>query len=233
MPDKKYHGAIVEVLDHVKSLIKDGAKVLEIGPGHVPFSKATHFCGWTLEEKSRLQNYKVTNVSVDVLPYSNKEFDFVYCRHVIEDLWNPSHCLNEISRVAKEGWIETPSPLCEMTKNVDGSESVTTPWRGYAHHRYMVWNDNDVLKILPKFPMVDYYTNFHQENMKEALKNPFLWCTYYHFKGEVKYKLLNMGREQDFTFMDSSYHDIILKAIDSSMLNYNIYSKYFEKNVTV
>jgi hypothetical protein len=159
MPDKKYHGAIVEVLDHVKSLIKDGAKVLEIGPGHVPFSKATHFCGWTLEEKSKLQNYKVANVSVDVLPYSNKEFDFVYCRHVIEDLWNPSHCLNEISRVAKEGWIETPSPLCEMTKNVDGSESVTTPWRGYAHHRYMVWNDNDVLKILPKFPMVDYYTN--------------------------------------------------------------------------
>jgi ubiquinone/menaquinone biosynthesis C-methylase UbiE len=154
MPDKKYHGAIVEVLDHVKSLIKDGAKVLEIGPGHVPFSKATHFCGWTLEEKSKLQNYKVANVSVDVLPYSNKEFDFVYCRHVIEDLWNPSHCLNEISRVAKEGWIETPSPLCEMTKNVDGSESVTTPWRGYAHHRYMVWNDNDVLKILPKFPMV-------------------------------------------------------------------------------
>jgi ubiquinone/menaquinone biosynthesis C-methylase UbiE len=173
MPDKKYHGAIVEVLDHVKSLIKDGAKVLEIGPGHVPFSKATHFCGWTLEEKSKLQNYKVANVSVDVLPYSNKEFDFVYCRHVIEDLWNPSHCLNEISRVAKEGWIETPSPLCEMTKNVDGSESVTTPWRGYAHHRYMVWNDNDVLKILPKFPMVDYYTNFNQENMKEALKNPF------------------------------------------------------------
>ena len=42
-----------------------------------------------------------------------------------------------------------------------------------------------------------------------------------------------MGREQDFTFMDSSYHDIILKAIDSSMLNYNIYSKYFEKNVMV
>jgi hypothetical protein len=39
MPDKKYHGAIVEVLDHVKSLIKDGAKVLEIGPGHVPFSR--------------------------------------------------------------------------------------------------------------------------------------------------------------------------------------------------
>jgi hypothetical protein len=103
MPDKKYHGAIVEVLDHVKSLIKDGAKVLEIGPGHVPFSKATHFCGWTLEEKSKLQNYKVANVSVDVLPYSNKEFDFVYCRHVIEDLWNPSHCLNEISRAKPLG----------------------------------------------------------------------------------------------------------------------------------
>jgi len=40
--------------------------------------------------------------------------------------------------------------------------------------------------------------------------------------------LLNMGKEQDF-IMDSSYHNIILKAIDSSMLNYNIYSKYFEK----
>jgi hypothetical protein len=190
MPDKKYHGAIVEVLDHVKSLIKDGAKVLEIGPGHVPFSKATHFCGWTLEEKSKLQNYKVANVSVDVLPYSNKEFDFVYCRHVIEDLWNPSHCLNEISRVAKEGWIETPSPLCEMTKNVDGSESVTTPWRGYAHHRYMVWNDNDVLKILPKFPMVDYYTNFHQENMKAKPLGPLAPKLY---EGRQIQDLLTLG----------------------------------------
>jgi hypothetical protein len=52
---KKYHSPSKLVLNHVSSLIKPGAKVLEIGPGFEPFEKATHFCGWTDEEGSRLK----------------------------------------------------------------------------------------------------------------------------------------------------------------------------------
>ena len=55
MLKNKFHSPIQQNLDYIKKQIKDGAKVLEIGPGFDPFEKATHFCGWTQEENSRLK----------------------------------------------------------------------------------------------------------------------------------------------------------------------------------
>ena len=40
MIENKYHSPIKENLQYIESLVKDGAKVLEIGPGFEPFSKA-------------------------------------------------------------------------------------------------------------------------------------------------------------------------------------------------
>jgi ubiquinone/menaquinone biosynthesis C-methylase UbiE len=50
------------------------------------------------------------------LPYEDKEFDFVYCRHVLEDLIYPFRVIKEMQRVAKAGYIETPSPMAELKK---------------------------------------------------------------------------------------------------------------------
>ena len=213
---KKYHKPIKFVLNYIAKQIKPGAKVLEIGPGFEPFEKATHFCGWTDEESKRLKNYTKVNVSEEKLPYADNEFDFVYLRHVVEDLWNPINCLNEVSRVAKEGWIETPSPICEMTRGIDGLDGISPPWRGYAHHRYIVWNDSNVLNILPKFPMIEYIT-FNEEELQKLLENPFNWCTFYHFKDQVNYKLYHMGRDADFVMFDGSYLKILQQGMNKSL----------------
>ena len=214
MIKNKYHGPIQKNLNYIESLIKDGAKVLEIGPGHSPFSKATNFCGWTMEEKGRLPNYKTADASTEKLPYKDKEFDFVYCRHVIEDLWNPVNALKEISRITKAGYIETPSALCEMSKDVDGGTNV--PYRGYNHHRYIVWNDRGTLNILPKFPIIEYI-KFEEEKLQQLLEDPFNWCTFYHFEKDIKYKLYEMGHEQDFVMFNNSYPLIIKKAMNESI----------------
>jgi len=214
MIKNKYHGPIQKNLNYIESLIKDGAKVLEIGPGHLPFSKATYFCGWTMEEKGRLPNYKTADASTEKLPYEDKEFDFVYCRHVIEDLWNPVNALKEISRITKAGYIETPSALCEMSKDVDGGTNV--PYRGYNHHRYIVWNDRGTLNILPKFPIIEYI-KFEEEKLQQLLEDPFNWCTFYHFEKDIKYKLYEMGHEQDFVMFNNSYPLIIQKAMNESI----------------
>jgi ubiquinone/menaquinone biosynthesis C-methylase UbiE len=214
MIKNKYHGPIQKNLNYIESLIKDGAKVLEIGPGHLPFSKATYFCGWTMEEKGRLPNYKTADASTEKLPYKDKEFDFVYCRHVIEDLWNPVNALKEISRITKAGYIETPSALCEMSKDVDGGTNV--PYRGYNHHRYIVWNDRGTLNILPKFPIIEYI-KFEEEKLQQLLEDPFNWCTFYHFEKDIKYKLYEMGHEQDFVMFNNSYPLIIKKAMNESI----------------
>jgi ubiquinone/menaquinone biosynthesis C-methylase UbiE len=167
-----------------------------------------------------LVNIKLADASSERLPYENKEFDFVYCRHVIEDLWNPVHALKEISRIAKEGYIETPSALCEMTKDVDGGEKYV-PYRGYNHHRYIVWNDDGVLNILPKFPIVEHINFKEEEKLEKLLEDPFNWCTFFYFENDIHYKLHEMGREQDFVFYNDSYFKIINNAMNAGIQNSN------------
>ena len=69
MKFNKHYEPIKDVTNYVCKHIKDGAKVLELGPGEHPFPKATHFCGWSDQEKEKLNNYKVVDFSKDKFPY--------------------------------------------------------------------------------------------------------------------------------------------------------------------
>ena len=94
-------------------------KVLEIGPGVVPFSYATDFIGCN----EKIKDYIDIDIDKDVFPYQDKTFNFIYCRHVLEDIQNPDFALKEIMRVSRGyGYIETPSPLIESIKNIDGAD---------------------------------------------------------------------------------------------------------------
>ena len=79
--DQKHWRPQPESLAYVSSLIAEGAKVLEIGPGQIPFSKATHFIDMTPGE-NRIR----CDVQFEPLPFEDKSFDFIYTRHTIEDL---------------------------------------------------------------------------------------------------------------------------------------------------
>jgi len=50
----------------------------------------------------------VTECSVESMPFADKEFDFVYCSHVLEHVESPEKACNELMRVSKSGYIETP-----------------------------------------------------------------------------------------------------------------------------
>src|SRR5712692_6374710 len=47
------------------------------------------------------------------MPFGNKAFDFVIAFHVLEHVRDPAGFLNELQRVAKAGYIETPNVLFE------------------------------------------------------------------------------------------------------------------------
>jgi len=64
-------------------------------------------------------------------PFPDKMFDFVLCSHTLEDIRDPLRVCGELIRVAKAGYIETPSRLVEQTVGLDGTV-------GAPHHRWLV-----------------------------------------------------------------------------------------------
>jgi hypothetical protein len=70
----------------------------------------------------------------------------------------------------------------------------------------------------------------NQAKLEELLKHSFNWGTYYHFKDTVNYKLLQMGREADFNFINYSYNDTIVKAIEEGFAQNNKMLERITKN---
>jgi len=143
-------------------------RIVDIGAGHTPFDRATHLMDWNHETVPGKDVFKA-DLDYDVLPYGDKFFNFAHCRHTLEDIQNPLHAFNEITRIAKQGYIETPSPLIELLRGVD--QSPYSKLRGYCHHRYIVWTDRatNTLHFLPKYPTVE---------LAEIPDSMLTWMTY-------------------------------------------------------
>ena len=65
-------------------------------------------------------------------PFDDDQFDFAICSHTLEDVRDPVWVCSELARVAKAGYIETPSRLEEQSYGVQG------PWVGWGHHVWMM-----------------------------------------------------------------------------------------------
>ncbi|MHB8120730.1 MAG: methyltransferase domain-containing protein [Desulfuromonadaceae bacterium] len=98
--------------------IRPSDKVLDIGSGHLPFPFATHLADLALEDGNvgragipfkHLDGKPVYECNIEKLPFADKEFDFVYCSHVLEHVNSPENACQELMRVAKRGYIETPT----------------------------------------------------------------------------------------------------------------------------
>lgn len=105
--------------------IKPSDSVLDIGSGAHPFKYGTfqldlyhddnfHRGGRNLAKDSR------PNIVADIecMPFSDKQFDFAYCSHVLEHVPNPAKACREIIRVAKRGYIETPTRLSDIMSDI-------------------------------------------------------------------------------------------------------------------
>ncbi|MFN2464921.1 MAG: class I SAM-dependent methyltransferase [Candidatus Dormibacteria bacterium] len=78
------------------------------------------------------------------LPFADDSFDFAVCSHTLEDIRDPIWVCQELSRVARAGYIEVPSRLEEQTYGIQG------PWVGWGHHRWLVDLDGEGLRFVFK-----------------------------------------------------------------------------------
>ena len=114
--------------------ISSGRKVLDVGSGHRPHEDATHLLDLLFKDNSergkpikRLGRPLVLG-TVEALPYKDKSFDYVYASHVLEHTEDPATACEELMRIARAGYIETPSPFYEQGYNFPH------PDRGWSFH---------------------------------------------------------------------------------------------------
>ena len=204
-------------------------KVLEIGPGVVPFFLSTDFIGCN----EKIKNYIDIDIDKDVFTYQDKIFDFIYCRHVLEDIQNPDFALKEIMRVSKGAvYIETPSPLIETMKNIDANE-LSYKYCGYIHHRYIVWSSikRNEIYFLPKYSCIlDHYLQMEDYKAYNIVNNyPVYWNNYFIFNAENPPKVIMYKNGVNFNIackgkmMCEEYIDLVKKAINESIENTNYF----------
>lgn len=128
-------------------------RVLDVGSGHRPHEDATHLVDLLPEDDSerggavKMLGRSLVVATVEALPFKDRTFDYVYACHVLEHTDRPEAACRELMRVARAGYIETPSPFFEQGYNYP------RPDRGWSFHKWFVWVDgDDALVFEPKTP---------------------------------------------------------------------------------
>lgn len=135
--DRFYYQQELNIFD-----IKQGDKVLDIGSGGYPFSLATHLADlYEYDTTHRVETLVKDDrplVICDIcnLPFEDREFDFIYCSHVLEHVSHPEKACEEMMRVGRRGYIETPTRLSDVMFNFTKLQN---------HHRWHINLLNDTL----------------------------------------------------------------------------------------
>jgi SAM-dependent methyltransferase len=150
--------------------------VLEVGSGHNPMYRSDiivekfvssnyHRCG----DVKVYPHQKLINADGAKMPFKNKEFDYDICNQVLEHTDDPAKFLNEQCRVAKNGYIETPSILGEFL----------FPKKS---HKWVILDIDNKLVLFEKNKMPGNYMNNYGELFLnylpyQSLMYKLLWLT--------------------------------------------------------
>ena len=125
--------------------IRPEHRVLDVGGGHNPFFcadvvvdseiySAHHRDGSQIHIDSS-EHYFV-QADITSLPFPDKSFDVVICLHVLEHVLDPARACEELMRVARRGFLETPRKWTEF-------------YAGYPTHLWLVDDSTGVLTFEP------------------------------------------------------------------------------------
>lgn len=132
--------------ERIARTVDDDALVLDVGGWARPLARADHVLDLLPyetrgglgtdgegEERFTAASWLQRDVCArEPWPYADDQFDFATCSHTLEDLRDPVWVCQELSRVARAGYVEVPSRLEEQSYGVHG------PWIGWSHHRWLI-----------------------------------------------------------------------------------------------
>lgn len=162
--------------------IKRSYNVLEVGGGHNPHPRSNVVVDKFVDSNYHrhadikvLKKQRFVEADGEKLPFEDNEFDFVICNQVLEHVENPHKFLTEQMRVAKQGYLETPSLIGEYL----------FPKKS---HKWLILELNNKLVLMDKSK---YWFD-------SDLDFGFLFLTWLN-KTSLSYKLLSKSRPDLFT----------------------------------
>lgn len=188
-----------------------GDVIIDIGCGEQPHPKATE-----LYDNRKIPGVVFYNAEEQILPLLH--YDFAIARHVIEDLNNPKNLLRELQAKGKKGYIETPSPIHEITRRVDKG----MPYRGHVHHRWFVWGENGTLCLLPKLSIIEHFE--FDFDLKDV--NQYGWNTYFFWDNVLDFEIIDIAPLLK-TAPYKDYLDMVYRACEQELLR----SIYWEEKL--
>jgi len=155
-------------------------KILDIGCGYTANPYATHLAD-TLDLRNFYKEKNFILLQDEILPFKDKEFDFIISSHVLEHVTDPQFFISELERIGKEGYIEVPTRLEDNLVFENKS----------AHLWWINFDDNDYsLLIQKKKQIIEPFltvssSQFLRKYFDDSLTLKLLW------NDKIPYKILN------------------------------------------
>lgn len=144
----------LEIAKRLSDNLPAEARVVDVGGGASPFPRAD----WVIDalpydQRAGLGRLDTSEerfgpdswIQWDVCsrqpwPFSDGFFDYAVCSHLLEDVRDPLWVCAELNRIAKAGYVETPSRIWEQSR---GAEHPL--YAGFYHHHWLVEKDQQGL----------------------------------------------------------------------------------------
>lgn len=178
--------------------VPKSALVLEVGSGGSPYFRSNVLIDAYEETRERhwvpfIKDRPAVLGVGESLPFKDKAFDFVIASHVLEHSADPERFLQELERVARAGYIETPDAFMERINP-------------YWDHRSEVTVRDGVLLVRKKEnwvvdqELVDLYERRAKMLIAGHLipRNPFFFHVRFYWKDQIPYKIINPGASADW-----------------------------------
>jgi len=166
--------------------IKTNDLVLEVGSGDKPYARSDILLDKALKDSSEREAGKklvidrpLVIAGVETMPFADKSFDYIIASHVLEHANNPAKFLDELARVGKRGFIETPLPLRERVFN----------WP--FHHWYVMLKGKQLVLIRKTAKSKKLYSGL-TENLRQSLGScdgRGLFNLQFEWQNKIKYQI--------------------------------------------